>query len=91
MEKRYADEQIIGFLKQAAAGTPVPNLCREHGIEQRRRHPATVVHPVFDAVFGVGVATQRSSKTTDIARYLLNPETTQRMAQTMPMSTPITR
>ena len=31
MKKRYTDEQIIGFLKQAAAGTPVKELCRTHG------------------------------------------------------------
>jgi putative transposase len=31
MKKRYTDEQIIGFLKQAAAGTLVKELCRKHG------------------------------------------------------------
>ena len=31
MKKRYTDEQIIGFLKQAGAGTPVRELCRKHG------------------------------------------------------------
>ena len=31
MKKRYTDEQIIGFLKQAGAGTPVKELCRKHG------------------------------------------------------------
>ena len=31
MKKRYTDEQIIGFLKQAASGTPVKELCRKHG------------------------------------------------------------
>ena len=29
---RYSDSQIINILKQAAAGTPVPELCREHGM-----------------------------------------------------------
>ena len=29
---RFSDSQILGILKQAKAGTPVPNLCREHGI-----------------------------------------------------------
>ncbi|EMI49497.1 transposase subfamily protein [Stenotrophomonas maltophilia AU12-09] len=28
MKKRFTDEQIIGFLKQAAAGTPIKELCR---------------------------------------------------------------
>lgn len=31
MKKRYTDEQIIEFLKQAAAGTPIKELCRKHG------------------------------------------------------------
>ena len=29
---RFTDSQIIGVLKQAEAGAPVPELCREHGI-----------------------------------------------------------
>ena len=29
---RFSDSKIIGILKQAEAGTPVPELCREHGI-----------------------------------------------------------
>lgn len=29
---KYSDSQIIGILKQAEAGTPVPALCREHGM-----------------------------------------------------------
>jgi len=29
---RYSDCQIIAILKQAEAGTPVPDLCREHGM-----------------------------------------------------------
>ena len=29
---RYSDSQIILILKQAEAGTPVPELCREHGM-----------------------------------------------------------
>jgi len=29
---KYSDRQIIGILKQAEAGTPVPELCREHGM-----------------------------------------------------------
>lgn len=31
MKKRFTDEQIIGFLKQAAAGTLIKELCRKHG------------------------------------------------------------
>ena len=28
----YTDSQIMAILKQAEAGTPVPELCREHGM-----------------------------------------------------------
>lgn len=31
-KSRFTDGQIIAVLKQADAGTPVPELCREHGI-----------------------------------------------------------
>lgn len=31
-KSRYTDSQIISILKQAEAGTPVPELCREHGM-----------------------------------------------------------
>jgi len=29
---KYSDSLIMSILKQAEAGTPVPNLCREHGM-----------------------------------------------------------
>lgn len=29
---RFSDSQIIAILKQAEAGSPAPELCREHGI-----------------------------------------------------------
>lgn len=31
-KSRYTDNQILAILKQAEAGTPVPELCREHGM-----------------------------------------------------------
>jgi len=31
-KSRYRDSQILAILKQAEAGTPVPELCREHGM-----------------------------------------------------------
>ncbi|KKY06191.1 transposase [Xanthomonas phaseoli pv. phaseoli] len=31
-KSRFTDSQIIAVLKQAQAGAPVPELCREHGI-----------------------------------------------------------
>lgn len=29
---KYSDSQIIAILKEAEAGAPVPELCREHGM-----------------------------------------------------------
>lgn len=31
MKKRFSEEQIIGFLKQAEGGVPIKDLCRKHG------------------------------------------------------------
>lgn len=31
MKKRFSEEQIIGFLREAEAGVPVKELCRKHG------------------------------------------------------------
>ena len=31
-KSRFSDSQIIAILKQAEGGTPVTELCREHGI-----------------------------------------------------------
>ena len=31
-KSRFTDSQILAVLKQAEAGTPVPELCRTHGI-----------------------------------------------------------
>ena len=31
-KSRYTDSQILAILKQAEGGTPVPVLCREHGM-----------------------------------------------------------
>ncbi len=33
-QSRYTDSQILSILKQAEAGTPVPTLCREHGMSR---------------------------------------------------------
>jgi len=32
--KRYTEEQIIGALKEADSGLPIPDLCRNYGIHQ---------------------------------------------------------
>lgn len=34
MKKRFTEEQIIGFLKEADAGMPVKDLCRRHGFSE---------------------------------------------------------
>lgn len=31
VKKRFTEEQIIGFLKEAERGVPVKELCRKHG------------------------------------------------------------
>jgi putative transposase len=31
VKKRFSEEQIIGFLKEADKGVPVKELCRKHG------------------------------------------------------------
>ena len=31
-KSRFSESQIIAILKPAEAGTPVPELCREHGM-----------------------------------------------------------
>jgi putative transposase len=34
MKKRYTEEQIIGFLREADAGVAVKDLCRRHGFSE---------------------------------------------------------
>ena len=31
-KSRYTDSQILSILKQAENGSPIPELCREHGM-----------------------------------------------------------
>ena len=31
-KSKYSDNQIMSILKQAEAGNPIPELCREHGM-----------------------------------------------------------
>ena len=33
-KRRYTEEQIIGFLREAGAGMPVKELCRKHGFSE---------------------------------------------------------
>jgi putative transposase len=34
VKKRFSEEQIIGFLREAEAGVPVKELCRKHGFSE---------------------------------------------------------
>jgi putative transposase len=34
MKKRFTEEQIIGFLREADAGVKVKDLCRRHGFSE---------------------------------------------------------
>jgi putative transposase len=34
VKKRFSEEQIIGFLREAEAGIPVKDLCRKHGFSE---------------------------------------------------------
>ena len=34
MKKRFSEEQIIGFLREAEAGMPIKDLCRLHGFSE---------------------------------------------------------
>ena len=34
MKKRFTEEQIIGFLREADAGMPIKELCRKHGFSE---------------------------------------------------------
>jgi putative transposase len=41
MKKRFSEEKIIGFMREADAGMAVKNLCRRHGFGEAsyyRRH-----------------------------------------------------
>ncbi|ALS96449.1 transposase [Xanthomonas oryzae] len=34
MKKRFSEEQIIGFLREAEAGMAIKDLCRRHGFSE---------------------------------------------------------
>jgi len=34
VKKRFSEEQIIGFLREADKGVPVTELCRKHGFSE---------------------------------------------------------
>ena len=48
-KSRYTDSQILAILKQAKAGTPLPELCREHGVSSATFYKWRSKHGGVDA------------------------------------------
>jgi putative transposase len=48
-KSRYSDSQIMAILKQADAGKPVPELCREHGMSSASFYKWRAKHGGMDA------------------------------------------
>ena len=48
-KSRYSDIQIMTILKQADAGTPVPELCREHGMSSASLYKWRAKYGCMDA------------------------------------------
>jgi transposase len=69
MKKRFTEEQIIGFLREADAGLPVKELCRKHGFSEPSYY-------AWKARFG-------GMKVSD-AQRLKGPEGRERQAQAAP-------
>ena len=57
LKKRFSEEQIIGFLRQAEAGVAIKELCRQHGFSDASFYnwPASVADLVIaDCMFWFG-------------------------------------
>ncbi|QQD25448.1 transposase [Venatoribacter cucullus] len=51
-KSRFPDNQVLSVLKQAESGIPVPELCREHGVEPNHpAKPATGFQPLPGGLF----------------------------------------
>ena len=50
-QSRFTDSQIIAILKQAEAGTAVPEVCREHGISSATFYKWRSKYAGMDASF----------------------------------------
>lgn len=51
-KSKYSDSQIIAVLKQAEAGTPVPELCREHNISSGTFYNVAIQIRRYGCVYG---------------------------------------
>lgn len=45
VKKRFSEEQIIGFLREADAGLAVKELCRKHGFSEASYYRNPLVFP----------------------------------------------
>ena len=48
-KSKYSDSQILAILNQSEAGTPVPELCREHGMRSATFYKWRAKHGGMDA------------------------------------------
>ena len=55
MKKRFTEEQIIGFLREAGAGMPVRELCRKHGFSKRALVPQPAARTRRDRALAAGI------------------------------------
>ena len=49
-KSRFTDSQILAVLKQADAGVPVPELCREHGMSNATFYKGRSKYGGMDAI-----------------------------------------
>jgi putative transposase len=66
MKKRYTEEQIIAFLREADAGLPVKELCRKHGFSEPSYY-------AWKAKFG-GMNWAAAGFTDTLLRWKMKPE-----------------
>jgi len=80
---RFTDSQIITILKQVEAGTPVSELCREHGMSNASFYKwrsrfggmdASMVIPHSNAVFINGNCPKHQEKATKLFFSLSNKQ-----------------
>jgi putative transposase len=78
MQKHYTEEQIIGFLREADAGTTVKDLCRKHGFSEPSYY-------AWKAKFGgMNVSDARRLKTLESEKTKLKKLLATRCSRSMP-------